>query len=554
MDDYMFQVNVNSCHSVVEETKSLEIFSYSDPTRNTVEEYKLTDDDFDNYLHQKGAFAPPLLPEGVTRTASMRLILQKDAKHPDTFSPQHISFTSQQYKSMIEVLNLPYRSIESTTCVGPFFWAAWDQNEEDPHLQIIMRKSDVRKKGKTRGWELTLSHSINSAVTAGFCKGTPSSDIVECIAHLKACVLQIGHPLLLPTIIFSHDVSFKNDIKQREARDWLRYIEHAVSMRTEIQDKEQHYVDKNGVVDLDAVNIDLVECHSQVLWKRPKAYLEILGGLEASMRKFWKKLPKGRKDVKKMRQLHNSMLARLDFYRVKLQGIDSYAYTTLQRLDIQRSALYNIIAQKESKLSFKMAGEQRRLAHASKRDSAAMKTISLLGAIFLPGAYLAAVFSMTFFNWNPNSPTSNSDEPDPVVSKSFWIYWAFTVPITIAVVGGWWVYERKRTRVELKEDGVEEGKWGDEMERGIMAMMRKRTLSKVSTWEGTRSPTSPVGKGVGFSNLNVVTSGLGHGGGGGPVGNGSGSGSGSRKGGKDGMVESFEMKGAGKAKRDGNMV
>lgn len=51
--------------------------------------------------------------------------------------------------------------------------------------------------------------------------------------------------------------------------------------------------------------------------------------------------------------------------------------------------LYNIIAQRESKLNFQMAGEQRKLAHASKRDSGAQKTIALLGALFLPGAYLA---------------------------------------------------------------------------------------------------------------------------------------------------------------------
>jgi hypothetical protein len=38
-------------------------------------------------------------------------------------------------------------------------------------------------------------------------------------------------------------------------------------------------------------------------------------------------------------KLHASMESRLEFYRVKLQGIDSYAYTTLKRLDIQRSAV-----------------------------------------------------------------------------------------------------------------------------------------------------------------------------------------------------------------------
>jgi hypothetical protein len=94
-----------------------------------------------------------------------------------------------------------------------------------------------------------LSHDVNHSITTGYCKGTHSSDMVMCIQHLKACTLQISHPLLLPVIIFSHDVSFKTDIKQREARDWLRRLEHAVSMRTEIEEKEG-YVNKDGVVDL----------------------------------------------------------------------------------------------------------------------------------------------------------------------------------------------------------------------------------------------------------------------------------------------------------------
>lgn len=47
-----------------------------------------------------------------------------------------------------------------------------------------------------------------------------------------------------------------------------------------------------------------------------------------------------------------------------------------------------------------IANEQKRLADASKRDSKAMKTLSLLGALFLPGTYLASVFSMGFFNFD----------------------------------------------------------------------------------------------------------------------------------------------------------
>jgi hypothetical protein len=205
-------------------------------------------------------------------------------------------------------------------------------------IEIVFRKSDVRKKGYTRGWELMLSHDVKNGITTGFAKGTPSSDMMECIKHLKSCVLQVGHPMLLPIIIFSHDISYKTDIKQRDARDWLRRLEHAVSMRSEIEEREGYV--KEGVVDLDAINRDLVECHSQVLWKRPKAYLEILACIERACDSFFKKLPDERNDTE-MKKLQNSMLGRLEFYRVKLQGIESYAYTTLQRLEIQRSAVRN---------------------------------------------------------------------------------------------------------------------------------------------------------------------------------------------------------------------
>jgi Mg2+ and Co2+ transporter CorA len=57
------------------------------------------------------------------------------------------------------------------------------------------------------------------------------------------------------------------------------------------------------------------------------------------------------------------------------------------------------MSQREARLNLEIAGEQRRIAHASKRDSTAMKTISFLGAIFLPGNLLASVFGMSFFNF-----------------------------------------------------------------------------------------------------------------------------------------------------------
>jgi hypothetical protein len=182
-----------------------------------------------------------------------------------------------------------------------------------------------------------LSHSFRTSITTGFVKGTPSSDINKALVHLKACAAQVSHPLLLPVIILSYDLSSTNDEKQRSARDWLRRLEHAVTMRNEIEEDEGYV--KDGFMDLDAVNRDLVECHSQVLWKRPQAYREIVSEVEKAMYKFSARWDDQRRQDGELQKLHKSMLARLEFYVAKLKGIENYAFTTLERLKIQREAV-----------------------------------------------------------------------------------------------------------------------------------------------------------------------------------------------------------------------
>jgi hypothetical protein len=193
----------------------------------------------------------------------------------------------------------------------------------------------------TRGWELMLSHSFRTGITTGFAKGTPSSEMGESIKHLRACAGQVMHPMLLPIIILSHELSYKNDQKQREAREWLRLLEHAVSMRNEVLEEESRYI-KESMVDLDQINRDLVECHSQVLWKRPQAYMEIIAGMNRAMDKFWSMArdnPSYGGSGGEVDKLHRNMLGRLDFYQAKLKGIENYSHITLERLSIQRAAV-----------------------------------------------------------------------------------------------------------------------------------------------------------------------------------------------------------------------
>lgn len=197
---------------------------------------------------------------------------------------------------------------------------------------------------------MMLSHSFKTNITTGFIKGTPSSDVEKALEHLRACAEQIGHPMLLPIIILSYDLSPANDQKQRDARDWLRRLENAVSLRNEIEEHEQYFQD--GLIHVDSLNRDLVECHSHVMWKRPQAYVALAKEMKKAMGYFrteWERAvtperyeemeeaeKKSRKEIDK---LHRSMIARLEFYKSKLTGLENYIHTTLERLKVQREAV-----------------------------------------------------------------------------------------------------------------------------------------------------------------------------------------------------------------------
>lgn len=61
--------------------------------------------------------------------------VQKNAQEKDTFMPKVISLPKDSYENMVRVLKLPFRAIETTAVVGPFFWCTYDQDDDDPHLR-----------------------------------------------------------------------------------------------------------------------------------------------------------------------------------------------------------------------------------------------------------------------------------------------------------------------------------------------------------------------------------------------------------------------------------
>lgn len=68
------------------------------------------------------------------------------------------------------------------------------------------------------------------------------------------------------------------------------------------------------------------------------------------------------------------------------------------------------------------------------------------------------------------------------VSSQLWIYFVVTIPLTLAIVGSWWILGRRREKRYAAEDlDIEQGI--ERMETDILAIMRKKTMQKATTWD-----------------------------------------------------------------------
>ncbi|KAK4187030.1 hypothetical protein QBC35DRAFT_553131 [Podospora australis] len=362
-------------------------------------------------------------------------------------------------------MNLPLRSLEASSAVGPFFWWSIANTNQGKILQLIFRKSDVRWNGTSRGWEVMLSYCFKTRITSGFLKGTVSAKLEEeILPYLQQCSAPNAHPLLLPFLFLNSQLSSTNDIQQQESRETIRQLEKRLAQRYKTTA---------------APNFSPAED------KRSQAWQNVVRKLQDAARQFWKQLSPEDRKLEGLRELHESIISRLKFISIKLDGLENYTHVSLERLALQWEVLNSIIDQRESRLSLEIAVQQQRLANSSRQDSISMKTLALLGAFILPGTFLSSMFSMPFFNFDSDMNGS--------VSSPLWIYFILMVPLTLIVVGAWILFDRASKKKKPEEDLEEAESLLHALEARITARtLRRRTgLNPTGSGDIMRSATFP---------------------------------------------------------------
>ncbi|KAJ2989893.1 hypothetical protein NUW58_g3236 [Xylaria curta] len=165
------------------------------------------------------------------------------------------------------------------------------------------------------------------------------------------------------------------------------------------------------------------------------------------------------------------------------------------RCRAQIDIIYSKMAQEDNNLNARMAV-------ASTRDSSSMKALAVITAIFLPGEYIGTLFGVSMFNWQKGTagdPASGKDAadhlPSPTIMPSFWIYWAFTIPLTLFILSGWrgwWVNQDRFFRRHLSNELSNERYWTvDGKPRDLETTFTQDFFSLFSL-SGARSTTNRI--------------------------------------------------------------
>ncbi|KAK5681433.1 hypothetical protein LTS10_005963 [Elasticomyces elasticus] len=124
-----------------------------------------------------------------------------------------------------------------------------------------------------------------------------------------------------------------------------------------------------------------------------------------------------------------NMLRAIRCQQTLLQCAHGRACALTARLQNEINLAFHIGTERDSAIARQMASSMR-------QDSTAMKTISVLGLVYLPGTF--GIFGMSFFDFSQEAFWTNSPK--------LWIYWATTIPLTLLTILTWYIWHRRSLR------------------------------------------------------------------------------------------------------------
>ena len=270
---------------------------------------------------------------------------------------------------------------------------------------------------------MALSYDPVTNITTGFLgfeNDPPDSGFGRILLHrLRMVGSTCGNPLLLPGLVYSL---------------WIDALgeEHgkvAIALRREVQDRtglmSEYLSDENlanNAMNYDAVHQTLLVQHAYLTNGIADFVNDMGTALDAALGKL-----KGYNMPDNGTSYDDSDVTHfIDNMHVRARAQMEHRVRMLERINMYLQVLYNLM--------------QQQIARDTKRDTSAMKSLSLLTMVFLPATAIASVMAPFV--------VVDQDGSGWRMAPRFWILWVVAAPVTLIVLVMWLIWIQ---RIEVME-------------------------------------------------------------------------------------------------------
>lgn len=330
-------------------------------------------------------------------------------------------------------------------------------------IRIVVKS---KQKVGVGNWQISLCHDYQTNRTdalicgEGILASDPNvaheSQAVKFAEYLAQTTHLWHNPLLMPVLllrIFCERIS----VNRIKVADKLVDLENAMGVTSAGRSKAKRSLDtwpqdldvKQITIDLNSTGASILYLSQTCIWAQEciAFLIKVCDEVAASGHDLWT----GSMELKET----------LEYEASALDGVSLTMKTKKERVQAQLNVLFSAASQKENAIALsysRMAQEHNelaqkdvqlntRIATSTKSDSVAMTTFTFITALFLPGTYIASLFSMSMFDWLHDA-TDNTR-----ISPLFWIYWCATIPLTLVVLFGWWLWYRRADTQWMRDTG-----------------------------------------------------------------------------------------------------
>lgn len=423
------------------------------------------------------------------------LLCPKPSGHP---SSGKLPFSRETYISLVKSWRIPPTFLRAVTqklslvtqcSVAPIPDPALLANDPSPPLSsnisssahCLLIRGDV---DWTWDYTLLLTHDPLTHSTYILITGLTATEIDLVHKHLDSPSVSefrslSTHPLLLPLVLLNlatEDTSFLlklrvkllSLIQQRTGMDRFNTLKHAAIDG----DKESERRELN----LDAIMLRLTCLSDWVAAQRSfiasqRRVLEVVDRMLGDS----SRIPR----MRECREVETMFRESLSFIRETLLSAEGKCTYLERSIGAQVQTIYSLIGQKDNRLniaaasaSCQIASDSRRIAILTRRDSTDMRIIAAVTLLFLPGTFIATVFSTGLFDWK-----GEDGKESKLVSGYLWVYFMLTGVLTAVILLAWGVFSWVQNRAMVKRFGgdLETGDWMREEVDGKEKRERRET-------------------------------------------------------------------------------